>query len=748
MNASLCASCGFQNRVGAIFCSSCGDSLASTWQCPNCGATLSREYKFCGVCGSPVGASRAAARAVERSAGSTDNPRPYIQSPSTPTRLHSVTALLKRRLTPISTVLLWSGALLVILAQVYLTFAYEPGRDAPDLGVAALIAGLVLFALGAFGMSPNSDIADVLSRVNVAVPKAVTDNLTLVRISIAAFGFVMLGLLVLRLAAGSESGWDLLLWLAAVCALAAPFMRRSALSLPRMVPPREYYPDILIVLALVVIFVALNAHDLTDWYYSAIGDEYAFWNLAGEILNNGIARPFSQEGVYNHHPYLNSVYQAAVMWIFTEHHFWWKFSSVLSGALAIPGVYILGHTLGGRKAAIASAVLFSFSHYIFAQAHIGNNNLDSVPIAVWSITLFVLGIRKSSASLLYAAGIMAGLGFYTHYSARSVAPIIFLFGLTAFRPREIFSLWPLVLGFALAFAPTFLVEREHLFTRMFSQASGGYSESVSGQFGERILGNVKNNLLAFNYNPDAHTWVSGALLDPLSAVLAILGVSFALGSLCLPSQRLLLIWFVVAIIATGVLSPFPIVAITRLYFVVPSLALLGGMLVACILDRVLASNKSVESARINSRVWTAAALTTLATLVLALSAWQFWYATPKIFRHTKEAVAIGAMRSDACDGELEGVIMIGRSTTPLLKPALESYHPDGVMPYLLDHSDANAGESLPEEPPRCVIFLNPEDEEVQAFKQDFAIRYPEGRFSTFSSPSGATSVEIFVPDAA
>ena len=76
----------------------------------------------------------------------------------------------------------------MILAQAYLTFAYEPGRDAPDLGVAALITGFVLFTLGVFGRNPNGEMGDALSSVNIAVPKAVRDNLTPAKVIVAARG--------------------------------------------------------------------------------------------------------------------------------------------------------------------------------------------------------------------------------------------------------------------------------------------------------------------------------------------------------------------------------------------------------------------------------------------------------------------------------------------------------------------------------------------------------------------------------
>ena len=86
---------------------------------------------------------------------------------------------------------------------------------------------------------------------------------------------------------------------------------------------RERIPDILIVAALVGIFVTLNSHDLTDWYYSAIGDEYAHYNFARELAEDGLKRPFDLDGVYSEiNPVMASIYPALVMRLVGMDNFW------------------------------------------------------------------------------------------------------------------------------------------------------------------------------------------------------------------------------------------------------------------------------------------------------------------------------------------------------------------------------------------------------------------------------------------
>src|SRR5439155_4026131 len=191
---------------------------------------------------------------------------------------------------------------------------------------------------------------------------------------------------------------------------------------------------------------------------------------------------------------------------------------------------------------------------------------------------FVLATRSGSSLALYGAGVSAGLGFYTFYSARTILPVVGLFVLSERRWwRRLPRLWPLALGFAVTVAPIALVSKGELITRMVSQVPGGYSSGISGPVGQRIVNNLSRNLLAFNFNPSIDHYVSGSLLDPATAVLAALGVALAVWRIRDHSFRLLLIWLLVALGVTGLLSPYPGVAVTRLHYCLPPLALMAAL---------------------------------------------------------------------------------------------------------------------------------------------------------------------------
>ena len=733
-------------------------------ECPVCNAANPRINRFCNQCGAalatpgPVAEAGSARVENESRPNRVTSPPTQAVSPATEPRsslqlplslpfmtgMASISYLLARYSIPF----LISGAVAVVLAQLGLYFSVELNEKAPVGYLLLLGLGVASFAFGSLGLwnARRARGQDAHSDEDAAFP--VTPGLNILD-SVAAtlgmlIGVLAVAALLIPLGAGAVSGYMLLPWVAALAAFAAPFLPRfSSLVILPKVWVREHYGDLLVVVALMALFIGLNLYDLRDWYYSAIGDEFLFFEHAKHITEEGVTRPFSQEGVYNKHPVMSSVFPAVVMWVFGADYFGWTFSETLNAALAIPGIYLLGYAFGGRKAAAISASLFAFSHFIFAFSHVGYNNLSSLPVAVWSLALFVLGWRKGNPLLLYAAGIVAGLGFYTHYSGRAVLPIMLLFALTAGSPRRLLSLWPLAFGFALTVAPTFIVEQEQVFTRMFGQVVGGYSEGVTGSIGDRVLNNIEINLPAFNYNSTVHSYVYGPLMDPVSAGLAVLGVGFALGHIRKPYPRLLLIWFGVAAFMTGILSPYPHVAITRLAFVVPPLALLAGLLAGQIGDALqIRAERIVPSV---ARVAVPALLSLLLAVVLALNLWQFWQVTPSVVPHTREAVALGAYRSDHCISDVNRTLFVGKAVGDgsLMNQVLTVFDPDGPVPRRMNHDEATQGMELTNSPLRCVIFVNPVAPEVRTLQEGLAHRYPEGQIITFTNRSGTTTVEIF-----
>ena len=579
-----------------------------------------------------------------------------------------------------------------------------------------------------------------------------------------AAGLALTLILLWRVAEGHGSLWEIALWVAAVAVFGAVFAsprgagrqaprfqwpalagKSVALWAGRLIAARTgYWLPLLIIIA---IYCVVAIPNLTAWRYSFIGDEYLFYQRAGNVLEHGVEMVFSQDGVYDENPQLSTIYTAAFMWLFGDGHFGWKMSGVVTMTLTIAGVYALGYVLAGRWTAIAAAGFLAASHYLLGLANGGYNHLEGIFIAVWALSFLLMGIRKRDPLWLYLAGAVIGLGFYFHYSARIVGPVALLFALVSVRPRECLRLWPIVPGFVLAVWPTLLLSQEEIVTKMLAESVGGYTRDVSGPVGERLISNLLVNLPAFHYSAAAHTYVSGPLLDPITGALALVGIGLAVGNPTSTSSKLCLIWIPVAFFATGLLSPYPTTAITRLYVLTPPLALLAGIAVARLPDLLLPRLGRFRRKKLPLPT-PGAALAALLLAVLLLNLYQAWYATHRVYHYPPESLAVGALRYHHCDGQLEQSIFVGAHPQSTLGIAVGSHYPDVPQSALRIYQTWPPEAPLPEPAPRCVILLAPGAPESQTLKAALLARHPQGEFYTFTTPSRKSAVEYFYLNAA
>src|SRR5205814_151705 len=98
--------------------------------------------------------------------------------------------------------------------------------------------------------------------------------------------------------------------------------------------------------------------------------------------------------------------------------------------------------------------------------------------------------------------------------------------------------------------------------------------------------NLPRSLLGYNYNPDAGHFVSGSLVDPISAVFLVSGFFLALVRIDKPAYRLLIIWFGVDILFAGIFSPYDRVGYDRLHLALPVVALFAGIGVSLVIRLV------------------------------------------------------------------------------------------------------------------------------------------------------------------
>ena len=185
--------------------------------------------------------------------------------------------------------------------------------------------------------------------------------------------------LVTRILKDDESGLDLALWALGLGLVIIPLSRLRR-PVQRM-PSSKTRIDIAVIGVLMALTAVLHAHDLRDWYYTAIGDDIGFYLRIRDIIDHGIVDPFTIKGMYYNSPMLNSLYQAAFSWLFGGGSAWgWKFSAVFSIMLTVPPIYMLGKRFAGRAAGLVAAVMLLSSHYVMAFTHTGYTHLDALPV--------------------------------------------------------------------------------------------------------------------------------------------------------------------------------------------------------------------------------------------------------------------------------------------------------------------------------------------------------------------------------
>lgn len=783
-----CAACAFENRPLARYCGQCGTSLHALARCPRCSAPTPVEYEYCDSCGlhfsigsGGTGASAGSAASDLREGGTTAVPvipagsatavalapeaersgtrqsppaaavtsaSPVVETDGVPEDAEPSYIWALAFTDAQARLLTFVGLLVALCGELYLQFMPQSNR-VKAVGLICLALGAMLFALGA----RTTFLPKGLDRA--ARPRLpALDPLTLLRTnagSVAAgVGTLAFLTLIVRLYFGSTAASDLVLWGVSIAALAMIFIG----DVPQWRPSRRILFEIAGVSLVVLTAIGVNAWDANHWYYSAIGDEYAFLSRANGLLVDGIQRPFAQEGVYGAHPVLGSVFQAGVMRVFGRNHFGWTMSSILSHALAIPAVYLIGRAIGGQAVGLLAAAMFGFCHYLFAFAHLGYNNIMAQAPTAWAMAFFILALRGPRPWLLYAAGVAAGLGFYTFYSARTTLPMLALFlvllwGVRAcltprgFRDR-LLELWPLVLGAAIAIAPIFAASGMAVITRMFTEVPGGYNADISGPPGQRILTNAWLNLPAYFQNYHAAHFTYGSLLDPLTAALTALGIGLAIRWRANAAALLLLVWAGVSVSITALLSPHPTPVLTRLLFGVPPLALLGALAARQVWEHL--SWLSGERAR----SWAAyGAVAAMLVAVLGLNLYRFWVTTPRMMHLTQDAMVVGALRSGICGPDPARTVLVMRGHG-LVRGALNSYRPNLVerdLPRLITHADLKPGEPIRLDNARCVIFGDPNDEPAKRALDDLLRANAGSTTQTFNDLSGRGAVQIFLPAA-
>jgi hypothetical protein len=504
-------------------------------------------------------------------------------------------------------------------------------------------------------------------------------------------------------------------------------------------PSRAFLFEALLVLALVSILGYLLTFDLSDWYYSSIGDEHAFFLFARELALGLNGRSlFAQDGAYGIIPVLNGFLEGLQMRIFGITGPGWKLSTITPVLVGLVATYLLARTLFNTRVALIALALLATSQYLLAYGHSGYPNLEPLLPGVLALLLFVLGIRKSSVALLTAAGMVAGFGWYTYYTGRMTVAMLGVATLVAVRPRSWpATLAPMALGFGLTVLPLFAVSKLDVLSKMFDQTGSGSTTEIVANHALLPWWNLGRTLLAFNYNTHDGPWLSGSLVDPLSGALFILGLALVAIEWRDTRGQMLLAWLGVGLLGAGVFSKYDYVSVSRLNFVLPLIGILCG-LAAERLVQVLEHQGPRSMQRFVFPV-----ILAICTIGAGWGNLQRWFVdTPLSVPTTPTSVAMRIIEDPRCQGAADAPLIVDAGIGGAILPALDAAGV-AVQPEFGLYADVPTW--LNTAVTRCVIFRSPRDHAAQGLARALVAQWPSSLAVPECDRSGRVELLAFYP---
>lgn len=383
------------------------------------------------------------------------------------------------------------------------------------------------------------------------------------------------------------------------------------------------------------VMLLMYSFDLLSWKYSFIGDEYAFWDFQWLLLSgqNPLSL-FSEAGVYGFNPVVTSVYQLAMTLLFGGTLFGWKLSAVLPVIASIIPFYIWCRLVFRRTVAFLALIIFSFSLTLLGISHIGYNNSQAMLPFILSLLFFELALRKNSSFFALLTAFVMAAGWYNYYVTRPLIVIIALYWFLS-PLRKNLSAKNAVIGVGSFLAMIFFLLISPDFYKHMAQKSilGGGEQFVLGRELPYILANFVHAFFAFIYKYAHGHFISGPLLDTLSAGGLLVGLAWSVLAFMKDWRaKFILSTYLLMVFFTGALVQYAYPVNTRMFILVPVMAVLSAAGLArgaAMLGMIFRSSKLYSGL-----IWG------IAIIVAILNIYGFYYVMPKNFHFTEQSYLV------------------------------------------------------------------------------------------------------------
>jgi hypothetical protein len=499
---------------------------------------------------------------------------------------------------------------------------------------------------------------------------------------------------------------------------------------------------------LVSLNLAVTSLYFLGWWFSAIGDEYAFYDFATRLLNQATTASigeqlFNPAAVYAAHPGFSSLIQIIGMAVFGPGLFGWRFTSLYLAALSLWPFYAFVESIGGRRLAVLAGVLLACSHYLMSFGKIGYNNLQALFTFAACLAAAAWFLRSETRSSAVALGAALGLCFYVYPGALLTIPVTVLFAVqTPFTPA-VRRRWLLVGLVLLACALPIVLQRGFWETK----AAGTLWEdpSFAGR-GPAAVGLILRNLgqasLSFLLTPAETHFVAIGFVDVVTAVLVIIGFGALLRSGSRRTRVYFLVSLAILLVLVGALHGYASPPATRMFLLLPWLAILGGVGLLWLESAVRGLGASERAAYRVTAILLGIILTVNLFQAYPLSRLRMAsrYQSPQVLllREADHLLEPGANRAY--------LLILARADTPLRESIARqlTLHHVPFAEASLEEQNALEATAADLQDPRSLVWIAPRVPEERRLQLEASLRAAGKAACRFRSSIGEVRLEVWV----
>lgn len=335
----------------------------------------------------------------------------------------------------------------------------------------------------------------------------------------------------------------------------------------------------LMLLCVVLISLFFRCYRIGNWESRLLIDEPIKGIWALEILHGRTYTPFfaEKEGLF---VYLDALY----LWLFGFSVVSLKLVAVTLGLLTTLTLFFLGRWLWSAEAGIAAAFLYSVSPWAISTNRLAER-LNLPPLmSCLTVLSYLWATTRGAWWRMVVAGIVAGLGLWSFPTYRVVPVLILCLFVTQcimnreFRRRHRYGLSLLIWAVSFLICTTVIVQGDLKSAQEHYLGLTGHEYKIA-MTGSQRASNLRAALTAISYRScgDMSYDPRGDSLEaPLTAVLFLMGLCWAVRNVSKPGDMLLLFWTAASLAPAILSSPEP----RRFNLILPCIALSAGRVLA------------------------------------------------------------------------------------------------------------------------------------------------------------------------